>query len=85
MTAARFAISLDARLARAVRRSAGDQPVSTWIADAAQRKLRAEGLLAVVGEWEAAHGDLGPGATSAAKKTATRKSSRRTKRASEGK
>jgi len=58
MTVARFAISFDKELAREVRRAAGRQPTSTWLADAARRKLRAEGLLEVVGEWEAVHGTL---------------------------
>ena len=53
---ARLAISLDAELARAVRRAAGKQPTSTWIAEAAQQRLRAEGLRKVVAEYELAHG-----------------------------
>jgi hypothetical protein len=60
MTAARFAISLDATLARKVRKAAGRQPLSAWLADAADRKLRAEGLLRVVEAWEAEHGELTP-------------------------
>lgn len=58
MTVARIAISLDADLARAVKKAAGKEPTSTWLADAARRKLRAEGLLRVVEEWEAEHGDF---------------------------
>ena len=58
MTVARFAISLDEELARAVRKAAGKQPISAWLADAARRKLRAEGLLQVVSQWEAQHGSL---------------------------
>jgi hypothetical protein len=58
MSVSRLAISLDEALARAVRRSAGDQPTSAWLADAARRKLRAEGLLEVVREWEKKHGEL---------------------------
>ena len=58
MTVARFAISFDQELARAVRRSAGKQPTSAWLADAARRKLRAEGLLHVVRNWEEEHGEL---------------------------
>jgi hypothetical protein len=58
MTVARFAISFDPELARAVRRSAGKQPTSAWLADAARRKLRTEGLLAVVRDWEKEHGEL---------------------------
>jgi hypothetical protein len=58
MTVARLAVSFDRELARAVRRAAGKQPTSAWLADAARRKLRAEGLLQVVREWEAEHGTL---------------------------
>jgi hypothetical protein len=58
MTVARFAVSLDADLARAMRKAAKDEPISAWLADAARRKLRAEGLVRVVEEWEAEHGEL---------------------------
>jgi hypothetical protein len=58
MTVARFAISFDPELARAVRKAAGAEPTSSWLADAARRKLRAEGMLRVVREWEHAHGTL---------------------------
>jgi hypothetical protein len=60
MTVARFAISFDEALARAVRKAAGKQPTSAWLADAARRKLRGEGLLQVVREWEAEHGEITP-------------------------
>jgi len=60
MTVARFAISFDEDLARAVRKAAGKQPTSAWLADAARRKLRAEGLLQVVRDWEAEHGEIEP-------------------------
>jgi len=58
MTVARFAVSFEEKLARAVRLAAGDEPTSSWLADAARRKLRAEGLLQAVGDWEAEHGKL---------------------------
>ena len=58
MTVARLAVSFDKKLASAVRRAAGNQPTSVWLADAARRKLRAEGLLGVVGDWEKEHGEL---------------------------
>ena len=58
MSVARLAVSFDQDLARAVRRAAGEEPTSSWLADAARRKLRAEGLLRVVGEWEEEHGAL---------------------------
>ena len=54
----RFAISFDAQLTRAVRRATGGTPLSAWLADAARRKLRAEGLLQAVREWEDEHGEL---------------------------
>ena len=56
MTVARLAVSFDEELARAVRKAAGKEPTSSWLADAARRKLRAEGLLRVVREWESEHG-----------------------------
>lgn len=58
MTVARMAISLDAELARAVKKAAGKEPTSAWFADAARKKLRAQGLLEVVSEWEEEHGVL---------------------------
>jgi hypothetical protein len=61
MTVRRLAISLDADLARAARKAAGRQPMSTWLADAARRRLRAEGLLDVVRGWEGEHGVLNDG------------------------
>lgn len=68
MTAAKFAISFDASLARAVRRAAGDESTSAWLADAARRKLRALGLLRVVEEWEAEHGALSDAEIAAARR-----------------
>lgn len=58
MTVARIAISLDAELAKALRKAAKGEALSTWIADAARRKLRAEGLTRLIGDWEAEHGEL---------------------------
>jgi hypothetical protein len=58
MTVARFAISFDPALARAVRRAAGNQPTSAWLADAARRKLRSQGLLKVVRDWETEQGAI---------------------------
>jgi hypothetical protein len=58
MTVERFAVSFDRELARAVRRSAAGEPTSAWLADAARRKLRSEGLLALVSEWESRHGEI---------------------------
>jgi hypothetical protein len=58
MTVARFAVSFDPELAQAVRKAAAGEPTSSWLADAARRKLRAEGLASVVREWEDEHGEL---------------------------
>ncbi len=58
MTVARLAVSFDKKLASAVRRAAGAEPTSTWLADAARRKLRAQGLEKVIAEWEVEHGAL---------------------------
>jgi hypothetical protein len=58
MTVARLAVSFDADLARAVRRAAGSEATSSWLADAARRKLRAIGLLRAVDAWESEHGAL---------------------------
>jgi hypothetical protein len=58
MTVARFAVSFERSLAEKVRKAAGNEPISTWLGDAAERKLRSAGLLAVVAEWEDQHGKL---------------------------
>jgi hypothetical protein len=39
-----------------VRKAAGKETTSSWLADAARRRLRADGLLRVVVGWEAQHG-----------------------------
>jgi hypothetical protein len=72
MTVARFAISFDADLARAVRRAAKGEPTSAWLADAARRKLRAEGLLEAVRDWENEHGTLTEGELRAVARTHAR-------------
>jgi hypothetical protein len=76
MTVTRFAISFDPELARAVRKAAGRQPTSTWLADAARRKLRSEGLLEVVAGWEAEHGVITEGEMRDAAKKRRRRTSR---------
>jgi hypothetical protein len=58
MTVARLAVSFDPELAREIRRAAGREPLSAWLADAARQKLRAERLLEVVHEWEEVHGTI---------------------------
>jgi hypothetical protein len=68
MTVARLAVSFDAKLARAVRKAAGRQTTSAWLADAARRKLQSEGLLAVVHEWEGEHGAITEGERRAAQR-----------------
>jgi hypothetical protein len=60
MSVARLAVSFDKKLAREVRKAAGTEPTSAWLADAARRKLRSKGLLSVIGDWEAEHGVLTP-------------------------
>lgn len=56
MTTSRLAISLDSGLADQIRDSARGSTVSGWLADAAERKLRAQGLQEVVDDWEDEHG-----------------------------
>jgi len=56
MTVTRWAISLERSLAREIKKSAAREPISAWLADAARRKLRSEGLRAVVADWEHEHG-----------------------------
>jgi len=73
MTVRRFAVSFEPELARAVRKAAGRTPTSAWLADAARLKLRADGLLAAVAEWESENGVL----TEDEMKAAARKQERR--------
>lgn len=77
MTVARLAVSFDVELARAIRRAAGEEPTSAWLADAARRKLRAEGLMEVVRGWEAEHGELTKGELQAAASKQSRRIRRR--------
>jgi hypothetical protein len=58
MTTSRLAISLDAGLADQIREAAEGGTVSGWLADAAERKLRAQGLREVVDGWQDEHGAL---------------------------
>ena len=74
MNNARIAVSMDKILVRAIRKAAGKEPTSSWIADAAKRKLRSQGLLEVIGDWESKHGEL-----SAAELKAAARSQRRHK------
>jgi len=56
----KMSISLDPELGDAVRSAAAQagQPVSSWLADAAASKLRAEALAQFIATWEAEHGAL---------------------------
>jgi hypothetical protein len=60
MAVERFSVSFDERLAAEVQAAAqaAGQPVSTWLAEAARRRLNRDGLLAVVDDWEAEHGAI---------------------------
>lgn len=58
MTVARIAVSLDPELAEQIRAAAADDTVSGWLADAARRKLRAQGLAVTVASWQVEHGEL---------------------------
>lgn len=53
-------ISLDAELATLVRSAAeaAQGNVSSWLADAARRRLESQGLLVVINDWEAEHGAI---------------------------
>lgn len=56
----KLSVSFDPELGDAVRSAAAQagQPVSSWLADAAASKLRAEALAEFLASWEAEHGAL---------------------------
>jgi len=56
----KLSISFDPELGDAVRSAAAQagQPVSSWLAEAAASKLRAEALAEFLASWEAEHGAL---------------------------
>jgi hypothetical protein len=58
----KLSVSLDPELGDAVRSAAAQagKPVSSWLAEAAASKLRAEALADFVDSWEAEHGVLTP-------------------------
>lgn len=60
MSVEKLSVSFESQLAEAVRDSAkrADRPVSSWLAEAAAAKLRAEALADFLTEWEAEHGTL---------------------------
>ena len=84
MTVLKLAISLERELAMQIKRSAAGETVSSWLADAARRKLDNEGLIKVVKDWERENGSPTASQMTAVKKeilTAQREFSRRTKKA----
>ena len=62
MTVDKLSISVDADLGGQVRASANraGKPLSSWVAEALQAKLRAEALDAFLAEFEAKHGAFTP-------------------------
>ena len=56
----KLSISFDPELGDAVRSAAAQagQPVSSWLAEAAANKLRAEALAEFLASWETEHGAL---------------------------
>jgi hypothetical protein len=58
----KLSISFDPELGDAVRAAAAQagQPVSSWLAEAAASKLRAEALADFLASWETEHGVLAP-------------------------
>jgi citrate lyase beta subunit len=56
----KMSVSFDPELGDAVRSAAAaaGKPLSTWLAEAAARKLRAEALTEFLAAWEAEHGVL---------------------------
>jgi hypothetical protein len=58
----KLSISFEPELGDAVRAAAAQagQPVSSWLAEAASSKLRAEALADFLASWESEHGVLTP-------------------------
>jgi len=58
----KLSISFEPELGDAVRSAAAQagKPVSTWLAEAASSKLRAEALAEFLNRWETEHGVLTP-------------------------
>jgi hypothetical protein len=56
----KMSISFDPELGDAVRAAAAEagKPLSSWLADAAASKLRAEALARFLDDWESEHGVL---------------------------
>lgn len=57
-----MSISFEAELGDAVRAAAAEtgKPLSSWLAEAAAAKLRAEALARFLDDWQAEHGVLTP-------------------------
>lgn len=70
MAVERLTISLEGDLAEAIRvaAEANADNVSSWIAEASRRRLSREGLLAVIKDWEAEHGEITAEEMAAARK-----------------
>ncbi len=60
MRVVKLSVSFEAELARTVRAAAAQRgkPVSSWLAEAAAAKLRAEALSELLTTWEREHGAL---------------------------
>ena len=58
----KLSVSFDPELGDAVRSAAAQagKPLSSWLAEAAESKLRAEALAEFLAGWEAEHGVLTP-------------------------
>ena len=58
----KFSVSFEIELGDAVRSAAAEsgKPVSTWLAEAATSKLRAEALAEFLNDWQAEHGVITP-------------------------
>ncbi len=56
----KLSVSFDPELGDAVRSAAADagKPVSSWLAEAAASKLRAEALAKFLADWQGEHGAL---------------------------
>jgi len=58
----KMSISFDPELGDAVRAAAAEtgKPLSSWLAEAAASKLRAEALVRFLADWQVEHGALTP-------------------------
>ena len=58
MSVTKLSVSLDPNLEQEIRKAAGAGSVSSWLAAAARRLLRAEALAGAVADYEAQHGSF---------------------------